>query len=115
MPNGGSSNCRSCKFNKVNEEGSSIQNYPEAATPAFCVIRETTIVNPLWTYCINYHTASEIPDGPIYSAGIDDMNRIPWYGKNRPELGSKGLCQLCKNEFENGIEIGAIELRPRQL
>lgn len=104
MPNGGSSNCRSCKFNKVNEEGSSIPNYPEAAIPAYCVIRERYVWNPLWTYCVNYHSDSEDPEGPIYT-GLSDDSRIPWYGNHEPKFGTYGQCHICGKKFERCIYI----------
>jgi hypothetical protein len=103
MPNGGSDNCNSCKFNKFNQSDS--QSPPDRMRKAYCIIRDTTILSVLWTYCVNYHTGSDIPDGPIFSVGIYDENRIPWWGKNKPKIVTSGLCNVCRKKIEKGIEV----------
>lgn len=110
MPNGGSDNCCWCVFNRLRPEGDSTSGGLNAPSEAYCFIRNETIINPLWTYCANYHTGSDIPDGPIFSAGIHDHHRIPWNGKYRPKLWTSGICIVCRNPFrEEGIDVAVSE------
>ena len=104
MPNGGSSNCRSCKHNKANQQGNADSNYPTPA-PAYCLLRDTDIQNPLWTYCLNYYSEDDVSEGPIYSAGIEDHNRVPWLGRNQPKISPASHCHICEMVFETGLII----------
>ena len=115
MPNGGSDNCRWCAFNRLRPEVYIVSGGLKASSEAYCLIRNVKITNPLWTYCANYHTGTDIPDGPIFSVGIEDHHRIPWNNKFRPKRWTSGTCSVCGKNFNaEGIEVPVSENEFRQ-
>lgn len=107
MPNGGTDNCGLCGFNKANGGKWAWPEDKRAFEKAYCTIRNVPIPNPLWTYCANWHTKSEIPYGPIFTSGLHEKKalyrRIPWHGKNCPQHSATGACVVCHNDYENGL------------
>ena len=114
MPNGGSDNCRSCRFNSVNIEEGIEANYPEPRDDAICVIRHIHIANALWTYCANYHSGNKEPEGPVFSPGFYTDKRIPWYKNYKPILSDHGECHVCGRHFDQGLQLQVNETDYRQ-
>ena len=101
MPNGGPDNCGHCKFSDYHEQ---------RPTQTFCQIRKVEIPEPMWTYCINQHTQSDVPEGPIFTSGIyEGYCRIPWNGSHEPRTYVPGKCLICDRVFEKGIEVNTDE------
>ena len=47
---------------------------------ASCEVRAIAeIPRPFYTYCANFHTGSQVPDGPVF-AGFHETDRLPWHG-----------------------------------
>ena len=109
MPNGGIDNYGVCGFNKANGGKWGWPDDKGALERAYCTIRDVPIPNPLWTYCANRHTKSDIPYGPILTSGLHEKGilyrRIPWHGKNCPQHCAAGKCAVCDNGFENGLQV----------
>ena len=118
MPNGGPDNCGYCKFSGFHQEQREMerlralknQEEPEPGGQAYCQIRKVEIAVPLWTYCINQHTQSDVPEGPIFASGIyEGYCRIPWNGSHEPRTSVPGKCLICDRVFERGIEVDTDE------
>jgi hypothetical protein len=81
MPNGGSDCCGTCWFNQKNK-GQPGYDHAKDAGDDYCVIRQTKIENPFWTYCTNHphHNPEKIdlPIGPLYVCGKDSYGREIW-------------------------------------
>ena len=110
MPNGGTDNCGVCGFNRANSGKWAWPEDNSAFERAYCTIREVPIPSPLWTYCANWHTKNEVPDGPIFTCGLHEKGylyrRIPWHGKNRPQMAHvSGICAVCQSSFNDGIQV----------
>jgi len=110
MPNGGTDNCGVCGFNRANGGKWGWPEDKAAFEKAYCTIRDVPIPHPIFTYCANCRTKSEIPDGPILACGLHEKGvlyrRIPWHGKNRPQMAKvTGTCSVCNGPFEDGIQV----------
>ena len=104
MPNGGSDNCRSCRFNSINIKEGIEANYP-FRYDASCVIRRFLISVPLGTYCANYHSENKQPEGPIYTDITSEGKRLPWYKYYKPTFSEPSSCHICDRKFNRGINI----------
>ena len=115
MPNGGPDNCGTCGFNRRNR-GIWRNPEPDEQQTSFCEIRQLPILGDHWTYCMNWHTHSPEPDGPVYSSGLYERtyHRIPWHGSIDPEHAGPGTCSECGERFGDGLEIAVEERAPRQ-
>jgi len=107
MPNGGGDCCGTCPFNEVLSDPDKRPGW-EAAGRGYCSIRKTRIATAFWTYCLNWHTKSPEPDGPILSCGHPEPGqtfpRIPWHGHREPQLGRvDGDCVMCGGSCADGI------------
>ena len=85
MPNGGTDNCGTCSFNKVNQgKWGCPESKPEKPDTAFCTIRKIPIPDPFYTYCLKAQTKQHVAEGPVFSTGLaSPYSRIPWF-ENRP-------------------------------
>ena len=102
MPNGGADNCANCGFN-LNNEGR-WGDLSEAS--GHCTIRHTAIPNPLWTYCKNWHSRSQSPEGPIYCSMYDHgYRRVQWFLSVEPTQGMQVKCAVCGGESSEGIAL----------
>lgn len=87
MPNGGTDNCGTCWFNRVNDGAVGQHNEGDA----YCEIRSEAIRVPLYTYCANHpeHNPDQIriPVGPILHGNERSvMVRCPDTPKTRAVL-----------------------------
>lgn len=107
MPNGGSDNCRTCRFNSINIKEGIDANYPEPRYDATCVIRKFLISNPLGTYCANFYSGNEQPEGPIFTGSFTiEGKRLPWYEHYNPTFFPEpSSCHICARKFNRGINI----------
>jgi hypothetical protein len=110
MPNGGPDNCSTCGFNLRNR-GIWRNPHPDDSQLPFCEIRGLKVLFEHWTYCVNWHTRSRTPVGPVYSSGMydDGYHRIPWHGSIEPEKVYSGVCHECRGAVSEGIFIAAVE------
>ncbi len=110
MPNGGADNCVCCGFNEPNEgewhhpgDGSN----PSQAEGS-CLIRDgLPTPDPYWTYCVNFHTRSTDPSGPVYTSGLYETgySRIPWNGAFEPQTNVPATCVMCGVPVDKGITV----------
>lgn len=116
MPNGGPDCCGTCGFNRVNNGKWRFPERDSAREPSYCTIRHQSILRPFWTYCMNWHTQSNIPDGPIFTSGTYAMGycRIPWHDNNEPRICVAGKCFVCGHLYEKGIEVNVGDTEVRQ-
>src|SRR5215472_8551955 len=114
MPNGGPDNCSTCGFNRRNQ-GVWRNTQPDEQQPPFCEIRGLSVLFEHWTYCMNWHTRTREPAGPVYASGLYDQGyrRIPWHGAVAPETAASGVCSECNQPFSDGLEIAVLERAPR--
>ena len=84
MPNGGSDCCGTCWFNSINdgEPGyHGIQKIIDSSEQSYCLIRNETIEDPMYTYCVNHphHNPQriEIPIGPITTGESREIWKEP--------------------------------------
>lgn len=113
MPNGGSDCCGTCWFNKKNKGD---VGYEHAKNPGndYCIIRNTKIEDPFWTYCTNHphHNPNKIrePIGPIYVFEDSNFNRKIWLESPDTKDIRKKLLELVekikeqpKEEYPSGM------------
>jgi len=97
MPNGGPDNCATCGFNR-NNAGQWTVGGADNLTPGYCTIRALEVSTPHWTYCKNWHTHSNVPAGPVYTAmyeSEDGYLRVPYYRRECPLTGVETTCYVC--------------------
>jgi hypothetical protein len=114
MPNGGPDNCSTCGFSRRNR-GIWRNASPDGQQLPFCEIRGLAVLMDHWTYCQNWHSRTREPIGPIYTSGLYDgagYHRIPWHGAISPEHSGAGVCSECREAFDEGIAIAAVEAAP---
>lgn len=123
MPNGGTDCCGFCIFISLNREKGQFdqeqwdylkKNPQEIERLSYCTIRNVTILDPFWIYCVNNLTRNKVPEGPIYRMGLVPYERIPWHGNNEPKVFVPGQCFICGKSFERGIEIELDKCEIRQ-
>ena len=105
MPNGGSDNCSNCRHNHLRQSPRNRNVDIDRMKRMYCVLRGVNISNILYTYCANFFSDSDVPEGPIFSAGIDSNIRLPWNNKYEPKFGISGICKICNREFDKGISV----------
>lgn len=116
MPNGGSDNCNSCRFNERNEGRS---GYPREVHHGSirCILRDVEITNTHWTYCSNHPNSNpnrhELPVGPVDKHDGVSGRRIPPYASpDTPEI-RDGLLHLLSGMSGDrralGVELTAIK------
>jgi tetratricopeptide (TPR) repeat protein len=103
MPNGGKDCCGTCIFKEYLNKEKIFTKYNEI----YCKIRKQIITNPFYTYCANWHTHCQIPQGPIYTYGLysEGDKRVPWHNNKVPTTGISGKCFGCGIKFDPGYEI----------
>ena len=110
MPNGGPDNCSTCGFNRRNR-GTWHNSAPAKQEMPFCEIRGLPVPADHWTYCMNWHTRTRQPIGPVYASGLYEgsYHRIPWDGGVEPEPSGAGVCSECSAGFAQGISVAKVE------
>ena len=116
MPNGGPDCCGNCSHNRAVQEMA--HPHPEQQDRfgdlSHCTLRDVTIKNPFWTYCDNFiygkrpedRNHTDQPVGWISSSGLfEGYVRIPWDGKNEPQVFVPATCQICGRETHEGISL----------
>ena len=119
MPDGGSDCCGTCGFNKAMREigsPSAGADSDEFLRLSHCVLRDTNITTPFWTYCDNYSHVGAAKEGaeirgPIYADGLFEgwYCRIPWNGHHEARTNVAVTCSECGKEVESGVEVGGDE------
>ena len=109
MPNGGClDNCFECQFYRVDKSKELTTEGNIKKEFDYCTIRHLQIAKSCWTYCINSRTGDAVPHGPVYANGLYGDNgyvRIPWNGRYEPRKVISGICRICHQTFEDGIEV----------
>lgn len=102
----GSDNCGTCAFNQANNGKWGYQTNQATKELAYCKIRKVSISNPIYTYCANWHTKKDAPDGPMFSPGLSSAYvRIPWNNEREPKPHVRGKCSICGTTFAKGIKV----------
>jgi len=102
----GSDNCGTCAFNQANNGKWGHQTNQETKEQHYCKIRKISISNPFYTYCANWHTKKDEPDGPMFSPGRSSAYvRIPWNNEREPKTHVRGKCSICGATFAKGIKV----------
>ena len=114
MPNGGADNCGTCGYNLANKGAWGPPGCGDGE--AYCSMRILPIPNPFWTYCANWQSRGDQPEGPLFATGLHEhgYTRIPWDGEDEPRPMCLGRCHVCNREFERGLRVAAATERERQ-
>jgi len=115
MPNGGPDNCGTCGYNRRNW-GIWRNPQPDENEPSYCRIRSVPLTADHWTYCQNWHTRTSEPIGPVYASGLyeNGYRRIPWHGTIEPDHIKAGVCNECRERFDEGLAIAVPDAPPVQ-
>lgn len=110
MPNGGADNCIYCGFNEPNEGewDRRVDGSVRSQRPGSCLIGDgLPIRDPHWTYCVNFHSRSSEPSGPLYASGLYETgySRIPWNGAFEPQPYVPATCVVCGVDVDKGITV----------
>jgi hypothetical protein len=103
MPNGGSDCCGTCWFNNKNE-GEAGYAHAKSSEPDYCVIRDTAINNPFYTYCANHPHRNpgkiEVPIGPVFTGDSSGQRQIWLHSPDNETIRNTLLSLLSKIKGE---------------